>query len=75
MANSTTEFEADDRPEIVVGVLFSQNGSMAVTEVTHLKGTLEAYALIRTEAMNKQVTVFEMANAIINADTLFQTQE
>ena len=27
------------------------------------------------ETLNKQVTVFEMANAIINADTLFQTQE
>ena len=35
----------------------------------------DAYALIRTEAMNKQVTLFEMANAIINADTIFQERE
>ena len=39
---STAEFESDDRSEIVVGVLFSQNGTMAVTEVAHLKGTLIA---------------------------------
>lgn len=35
----------------------------------------DAYALIRTEAMNKQVTLFEMANAIINADTIFRKRE
>ena len=32
----------------------------------------DAYALIRTEAMNKQVTVSEMANSIINADKIFK---
>ncbi|MES9906090.1 MAG: ANTAR domain-containing protein [Sedimenticola sp.] len=29
----------------------------------------EAYALIRREAMNKQITLFDMARSIINADT------
>lgn len=31
----------------------------------------DAYALIRTEAMNNQVTISEMANSIINADKIF----
>ena len=31
----------------------------------------EAYSLIRREAMNKQVTLFEMASSIINADNVF----
>ena len=31
----------------------------------------DAYARMRTEAMNKQVTISEMANSIINADTIF----
>ena len=34
----------------------------------------KAYALIRTEAMNKQMTVLEMANAIINAGKVFQSK-
>ena len=33
----------------------------------------DAYALVRSEAMRKQVTLFEMANAIINADTIFRS--
>ena len=32
----------------------------------------DAYALIRTEAMSKQLTVSEMANSIINADKIFK---
>ena len=32
----------------------------------------DAYALIRTEAMNKQVTISEMASSIINADKIFK---
>lgn len=35
----------------------------------------DAYAMIRTEAMNKQVTVFEMASAIINADKIFSRRD
>ncbi len=31
-----------------------------------------AYALIRTEAMSKQVTISEMANSIINTDEIFK---
>jgi len=31
----------------------------------------EAYALIRRESMNKQVTLFEMASSILNADGFF----
>ncbi|MDA3833849.1 MAG: ANTAR domain-containing protein [Spirochaetales bacterium] len=34
----------------------------------------EAYALIRAEAMNKQITLFEMANSIINVDRLMNKQ-
>lgn len=30
----------------------------------------DAYGLLRREAMNKQVTLYEMANSIINADSL-----
>ncbi len=38
----------------------------------HQKITVDnAYALIRTEAMNKQVTISEMASSIINADKIF----
>ena len=42
MAVSSADIESDNQSEIVAGVLFSQSGPMAVTEVAHLKGTLIA---------------------------------